>query len=98
MRSSSSSSSRMDENGDEFKNEEEEEEDDDGGGAHLQSFGSQGFQLIIITHDPTFVEMMRMELSTQAGVSLPEYYLRVYREDVMGVLRSRVDRQDWDEL
>ncbi|KAM3570976.1 hypothetical protein VYU27_006983 [Nannochloropsis oceanica] len=44
----------------------------------------QNFQLIVITHDEDFVDMVKQELSTQAGVSMPEYYWRVSREPAPG--------------
>ncbi|CAM9329660.1 unnamed protein product [Phaeothamnion confervicola] len=59
----------------------------------------QNFQLVIITHDDDFVTTMRNHLLAYAGVSMPEYYYTISREE-MGANRffSRIDRHDWDEI
>ena len=39
------------------------------------------FQLIVITHDEEFVSMMKSELASQSGFSMPEKYFQVRREE-----------------
>uniref|UniRef100_A0A7S3Y9Z4 DNA repair protein RAD50 n=1 Tax=Heterosigma akashiwo TaxID=2829 RepID=A0A7S3Y9Z4_HETAK len=57
------------------------------------------FQLLAITHDEEFVAMMRNELASHAGFSMPEYFYRVSREELRaGRFYSRIDRNDWAEL
>lgn len=57
------------------------------------------FQLVLITHDEDFVTMMKGELSTHSGFSLPEKYFQVRREEGMdGKYYSKIDPIDWDEL
>jgi hypothetical protein len=36
------------------------------------------FQLILITHDEDFVSMLKTELSTLTGFSMPEKYYRMF--------------------
>ena len=56
------------------------------------------FQLVCITHDIQFVDMMNQELQAQ-GHTTPEFYWRVQREDLgAGRYFSRIDRIDWAEL
>jgi DNA repair protein RAD50 len=57
------------------------------------------FQLILITHDEDFVGMMKTELSSQTGFSMPEKYFQVRREEgTDGKFYSKIDAIDWDEL
>lgn len=67
----------------------------------------QNFQLLCITHDEDFVRMMSAELSGISDFSLPEYYFRVSREELVdgagaakgnGKFFSRIDRIRWDEM
>ena len=57
------------------------------------------FQLITITHDEDFVRMMKNELSTMTGFSMPEKYFQVRREEATdGKHYSKIEAIDWDEL
>jgi len=57
------------------------------------------FQLLAITHDEEFVAMMRNELATQVGFSMPEYFYRISREELHpGRFYSKIERNDWAEL
>jgi DNA repair protein RAD50 len=57
------------------------------------------FQLIVITHDEDFVAMMKTELSTQTGFSMPEKYYQVRREEgTDNKFYSKIDSVNWDEL
>jgi DNA repair protein RAD50 len=57
------------------------------------------FQLIMITHDEEFVAMMKTELSSLTGFSMPEKYFQVRREQgIDGKYYSKIDAIDWDEL
>jgi DNA repair protein RAD50 len=59
----------------------------------------QNFQLILITHDEDFVAMMKTELSTLSGFTMPEKYFQVRREEAAdGKYYSKIDAVDWDEL
>jgi len=59
----------------------------------------QNFQLILITHDEDFVAMMKTELSTLSGFTMPEKYFQVRREAAAdGKYYSKIDSVDWDEL
>ena len=58
----------------------------------------RNFQLIIITHDEEFVSMMKTELSTLTGFSMPEKYFQVRREMAAdGKYYSKINGIDWDE-
>lgn len=57
------------------------------------------FQLVLITHDEDFVALMKGELSSQSGFSVPEKYYQVRREEAAdGKYYSKIDAIDWDEL
>lgn len=60
----------------------------------------QNFQLVCITHDEEFVQLIRSELSAVTGFSLPEYYFRVSREDVAGNGKyfSHIERIPWEDM
>lgn len=59
----------------------------------------RNFQLILITHDEEFVAMMKTELSTLTGFSMPEKYFQVRREIASdGKYYSKISAVDWDEL
>jgi len=59
----------------------------------------RNFQLVLITHDEGFVSMMKDELSTQTGVSMPEKYFHVRREQSEDEnYYSKIDSVDWEEL
>jgi len=59
----------------------------------------RNFQLVMITHDEEFVRMMKSELSTLTGFSMPDKYFQVRREQgVDGKFFSKIDAVDWDEL
>jgi DNA repair protein RAD50 len=59
----------------------------------------RNFQLILITHDEEFVAMMKTELSTLTGFSMPEKYFQVRRELASdGKYYSKISAVDWDEL
>jgi DNA repair protein RAD50 len=59
----------------------------------------RNFQLVIITHDEEFVNMVKTELSGQTGFSMPDKYFQVRREEgVDNRWYSRIDAVDWDEL
>jgi DNA repair protein RAD50 len=66
----------------------------------IQSRSAQSnFQLVLITHDEDFVTLMKDELSTQTGFSLPERYFQVCREEASdGKWYSKIYGVDWDEL
>ena len=54
------------------------------------------FQLVLITHDDTFISMMKDELSSQTGFSMPENYFHVRREQASDhKFYSKIDRCDW---
>lgn len=58
----------------------------------------RNFQLILITHDEEFVTMMKTELATLTGFSMPEKYFQVRREqDADGKYYSKINPIDWDE-
>ena len=57
------------------------------------------FQLVLITHDESFITMMKDELSTQTGFSMPEKYFQVFREEANdGKFYSKIQANSWDEL
>lgn len=57
------------------------------------------FQLLLITHDEDFVALMKTELSSQTGFSMPEKYFHVRREQGGdGKYYSKIDAIDWEEL
>ncbi|CAB9512437.1 DNA repair protein RAD50 [Seminavis robusta] len=57
------------------------------------------FQLVLITHDEDFISLIKDTLSTQAGVSMPEKYFQVRREEASdGKFYSKIDALDWDSL
>lgn len=57
------------------------------------------FQLLVITHDEDFVSMMKLELSSQTGFSMPERYYQVAREESSdGRFYSKISAIDWDDL
>jgi DNA repair protein RAD50 len=59
----------------------------------------RNFQLVLITHDEDFVAMMKTELSTHSGFTMPEKYFQVRREEAAdGKYYSKIDAVDWDEL
>ena len=59
----------------------------------------RNFQLVVITHDIEFVSMMKTELSTHTGFSMPDKYFQVRREEgIDGKHYSKIDAVDWDEL
>lgn len=59
----------------------------------------RNFQLIMITHDEDFVAIMKTELSSMTGFSMPEKYFEVVREQATdGKYYSKVHAKDWDEL
>ena len=57
------------------------------------------FQLLIITHDDKFVGMMKNELSTYTGFTMPERYFQVSRQEGNdGCYYSKINCVDWDDL
>lgn len=59
----------------------------------------RNFQLVLITHDEDFVSMMKTELSSLTGFSMPEKYFQVRRErGIDGKYYSKIDAVDWDDL
>jgi len=59
----------------------------------------KNFQLIIITHDEEFVSQMKIDLATHSGLSMPEKYFVVSREEAPdGCFYSKIHRVDWDEI
>ena len=59
----------------------------------------RNFQLILITHDEDFVSMMKSELSSQTGFSMPEKIFQVRREQASdGKFYSKINSIDWDEV
>jgi DNA repair protein RAD50 len=59
----------------------------------------KNFQLIIITHDEDFVAQMKMDLATHSGLSMPEKYFIVSREEAAdGCFYSKIHSVDWDEM
>lgn len=59
----------------------------------------RNFQLIMITHDEDFVSIMKNELSTLTGFSMPEKYFQVRREEgIDGKFYSKIDAVDFSEL
>lgn len=57
------------------------------------------FQLVVITHDEDFVSVMKQELSSQTGFSMPERYYQVSREQGHdGRFYSKICAVDWDDL
>ena len=59
----------------------------------------RNFQLVLITHDEEFVGMMKTELSSLTGFSMPEKYFQVHREaGPDGKYYSKINAVDWDEL
>lgn len=60
----------------------------------------QNFQLVCITHDEEFVQMMRTELSANSDFNLPEYYFRVFRSEDPGTARffSHIERIPWEDM
>jgi len=59
----------------------------------------RNFQLIMITHDEDFVAIMKTELASQTGFSMPEKYFQVRREEAAdGKFYSKIDAIDWEEL
>ena len=59
----------------------------------------RNFQLVTITHDEEFVNIMKRELSTQTGFSMPEHYFQVSREEGRdGLYYSKISAVSWDDL
>ena len=59
----------------------------------------RNFQLILITHDLEFVSMMKTELASMTGFSMPDKYFQVQREEgTDGKFYSKILSIDWDEL
>ena len=59
----------------------------------------RNFQLVVITHDEHFVGMIKTELASLSGFSMPEKYFQVRREQgIDGKFYSKIDAIDWDEL
>jgi DNA repair protein RAD50 len=59
----------------------------------------RNFQLILITHDEEFVGMMKTELSSLTGFSMPDKYFQVRREQASdGKFYSKINSVDWDEI
>lgn len=59
----------------------------------------RNFQLILITHDEEFVSMMKSELSSTTGFSMPEKYFHVSRKEGQdGKFYSKIEAKDWEEL
>ena len=59
----------------------------------------RNFQLIMITHDEDFVAIMKTELASQTGFSMPEKYFQVRREEgADGKYYSKINAIDWEEL
>lgn len=59
----------------------------------------RNFQLILITHDEDFVGIMKTELSSLTGFSMPEKYFKIYREmGPDGKYYSKINPIDWDEM
>jgi DNA repair protein RAD50 len=69
--------------------------------SHIVAARSQqrNFQLIMITHDEEFVGMMKVELSSMTGFSMPDRYFQVCREEgADGKFYSKINAMDWDDL
>jgi len=59
----------------------------------------RNFQLLLITHDEEFVSMMKTELASLTGFSMPEKYFQVAREKGPdGKYYSKIHAIDWDEV
>lgn len=59
----------------------------------------RNFQLLLITHDEEFVSMMKTELASLTGFSMPEKYFQVSREKAPdGKYYSKIHAIDWDEV
>lgn len=57
------------------------------------------FQLVLISHEEHLLSMIKDELSTQTGFSMPEKYFQVRREEASdGKYYSKIDAVSWDEL
>lgn len=58
----------------------------------------RNFQLILITHDEEFVSIMKTELSSLTGISMPDKYFQVCREQAAdGKYYSKINALDWDD-
>ena len=60
----------------------------------------QNFQLICITHDEDFVQLMKNELSFNADFNMPEYYFRIYRQEEgyqSNRFFSHIERIPWED-
>ena len=62
--------------------------------------GQHNFQLLAITHDEDFCDMMKNELATQGGnFSLPDSYFYVNREEGGdGKFYSKIAKVGWEDL
>ena len=59
----------------------------------------RNFQLILITHDEEFVNMMKNELSSHTGFAMPDKYFQVCREISQdGKYYSKIRGIDWDAI
>mmetsp|Transcript_33714 Transcript_33714/g.77810 ORF Transcript_33714/g.77810 Transcript_33714/m.77810 type:complete len:409 (-) Transcript_33714:83-1309(-) len=59
----------------------------------------RNFQLVVITHDEDFVLMMKEELQALAGVSMPEQYFQLFREQADdGNFYSKIRPVAWEDL
>ena len=59
----------------------------------------RNFQLVLITHDEDFVRLLKTELATHTGFSMPDRYFKVQREAASdGKYYSKIYAEDWDML
>lgn len=59
----------------------------------------RNFQLILITHDEDFVGLMKNELSSLTGFSMPDKYFEICREQAPdGKFYSKIHAKDWEDL
>jgi DNA repair protein RAD50 len=58
------------------------------------------FQLICITHDEDFVNVMRDEMSALANYAAPEFYFRISRQEDPSNQKyfSRIERIPWEDM
>jgi len=66
---------------------------------NLNSCSLDCVAVLLITHDEDFVCMMKTELSSLTGFSMPDKYFEVCREQAAdGKYYSKIHARDWEEL
>ena len=62
--------------------------------------GQHNFQILAITHDEDFCDMLKNELASVGGnFSMPDSYFYVHREEGADAKHySKIDKVSWDEL